>query len=69
MVSGPVLLKIKEKVGFSYLWGSKKRKKNEKKMKKRDEISQILISRALDRTKKIRKIDADIFAKSGLGKP
>ena len=34
-----------------------------------DEIGQMLVSRALDRTKKIRKIAADIFAKSGLEKP
>ena len=38
-------------------------------MKKIDEIGQMLVSRALDRTKKIRKIAADIFAKSGLEKP
>ena len=34
-----------------------------------NEIGQILVSRALDRTKKIRKTAADIFAKSGLEKP
>ena len=34
-----------------------------------DEIGQVLISGALDRTKSIRKTAADIFAKSGLEKP
>ena len=38
-------------------------------MKKVDEISQILVSRALDDTKKMRKAGADIFAKSGPEKP
>ena len=36
------------------------------KMKNLEEIGQMLVSRALDLTKKIRKIAADIFAKSGL---
>ena len=36
---------------------------------KLDEICQFLVSGALDQTKKIRKIAADIFAKSGLEKP
>ena len=43
--------------------------KNKKKVENLDEIGQMLVSRALDRTKKIRKIAADIFAKSGLEKP
>ena len=38
-------------------------------MDKLDEIGQMLVSRALDLTQKIRKIAADIFAKSGLEKP
>ena len=38
-------------------------------MKKLDEIGQILVSRALDDIKKMRKASADIFAKSGLEKP
>ena len=65
MVSGPVLLKIKEKVGISYFGGSK----DEQNKEKLNEIGQMLVSRALDRTKKIRKIAADIFAKSRLEKP
>ena len=64
MVSRPVLLKIKRKVGFSYCGGRKKEKS-----KKNDEIGKILISGTLDRTKKVRKAGADIFAKSGLEKP
>ena len=52
-------------MGFSYLLGSKKRKKAEKCY----EIRQMLVSGALDRTKKIRKTAADIFAKSGPEKP
>ena len=66
MVSGPVLLKIKgKKLDFSHFWVNK----NVTKIEKLNEIGQILVSRALDRTKKIRKIAADIFAKSGLEKP
>ena len=38
-------------------------------MKNNDEIGQILVSGALDDTKKMRKAGADIFAKSGLEKP
>ena len=34
-----------------------------------DEIGQMLVPRALDWTKKIRKAAADIFAKFGLDKP
>ena len=44
-------------------------KKTKKKVDNLDEFGQVLVSRALDRTKKIRKIAADIFAKSGLEKP
>ena len=44
-------------------------KKNENKLKTIDEIGQMLVSRALDDTKKMRKAGADIFAKSGLEKP
>ena len=62
MVSRPVLLKIKGKIGFSYLWGSKNKKKN-------DEIGQMLVSGALDDTKTIGKADADVFANSGAEKP
>ena len=43
--------------------------KNQKKTKKWNEIGQILVSGALDDTKTIGKIGADIFAKSGLEKP
>ena len=44
-------------------------KKNENKLKTIDEIGQMLVSGALDDTKKMRKAGADIFAKSGLEKP
>ena len=43
--------------------------KNQKKTKKWNEIRQILVSGALDDTKKTRKAGADIFAKSGPEKP
>ena len=43
--------------------------KTKKKTKKWNEIGQMLVSGALDRTKKIRKTAADIFAKFGLEKP
>ena len=66
MVSGPVLLKIK---GTSWIFHILGVNKNETKIEKLNEIGQMLVSRALDRTKKIRKIAADIFAKSGLEKP
>ena len=46
------------------IFGVKKTKTNEK----NDEIGQMLVSGALDRTKTIRKTAADIFAKSGLEK-
>ena len=66
MVSGPVLLKIKgNKLDFHILGVNK----NEKTLKKNYEIDQMLVSGALDQTKKIRKTAADIFAKSGLEKP
>ena len=38
-------------------------------MKKIDEIDDLLVSGALDDTKKMRKASADIFAKSGPEKP
>ena len=66
MVSGPVLLKIKGKSWIFIFWGVKQ---NKTKSKKNDEIGQMLVSGALDDTKKMRKAGADIFAKSGLGKP
>ena len=69
MVSRPVLLKIKGKrldfheiVGF---WGVKKTEQ----MKTNGEIGQLLVSGALDHTKKMRKTAADIFAKSGPENP
>ena len=65
MVSGPVLLKIKGKSWIFIFWGSKKQKK----MEKNDEIGQMLVSGALDDTKTIGKVGADIFAKSGPEKP
>ena len=65
MVSGPVLLKIKGKSWIFICLGSKQRNKSEH----LDEIGQILVSGALDDTKKMRKAGADIFAKSGLEKP
>ena len=43
--------------------------KKNKKMKNIDEIGQMLVSEALDDTKKMRKASADIFAKSGPEKP
>ena len=65
MVSGPVLLKIKGKFRIFILSGFKKTKKKENEMKKSDEIGQMLVSGALDDTKKMRKAGAGIFAKSG----
>ena len=44
-------------------------KKNENKMETNDEIGQIVVSGALDDTKKMRKAGADIFAKSGPEQP
>ena len=65
MVSGPVLSKIKRK-SWIFIWlESNKLKKNGKNY----EIGQILVSGALDDTKKMRKTAADIFAKSGPEKP
>ena len=66
MVSGPVLFKIKGKCWIVIFLGS--RKTNNQKLKKH-EIGEMLISGALDRTKKMRKTAADMFAKSGLEKP
>ena len=65
MVSGPVLLKIKG-TSWSFTFLASKQRNNEK---TNDEFGQMLVSGALDRTKKIRKTAADIFAKSGLEKP
>ena len=49
--------------------GFNKWKKNEKKMKKWDEIGQMLVSGALDDTKTIGKAGADMFANLGAEKP
>ena len=68
MVSGPVLLKIKGTSGVSYFRGLIN-KNNERQMKTIDEIGQVLVSGALDDTKKRRKAGADIFAKIALDKP
>ena len=65
MVSGPVLLKIKGKSWIFMFWGVKQLKKTKTKMKTVDEIGQILVSGALDDTKTIGKVGADIFLKSG----
>ena len=55
-------LKDKRKqLDFIFL-GFKKRTKNETKMKNLHDIGQIVASRALDDTKKMRKAGADIFA-------
>ena len=65
MVSGPVLLKIK---GTSWIFMRKLAlggSKNQKKTNKWNEIGQMLVSGALDDTKTIGKVGADIFAKSG----
>ena len=43
--------------------------KQNKLIEKNDEIGQMLVSGALDDTKKMRKAGADIFAKSGLENP
>ena len=62
---------FKNKGGQSdcHVFGVHKRKKTKTKTKKWDEIGQMLVSGALDDTKKMRKAGADIFAKSGLEKP
>ena len=64
MVSGPVLLKIKGKRWISYFGDQN----NENKLNINNEIGQMLVSGALDDTKKMRKAGADMFAKSGPGK-
>ena len=65
MVSGPVVLKIKGKSWiFIFL-----EVRNTKNIGNLNEIGQILVSGALDDTKKMRKAGADIFAKSGPEKP
>ena len=66
MVSGPVLLKIKGTSRIFIFLESQQRNNWNKQI---DEIGQMLVSGALDRTKKIRKTSADIFAKSGPEKP
>ena len=55
----------REKLDFHVLGGHKTKKKT----KHWNEICQILVSGALDRTKSIRKTAADISAKSGPEKP
>ena len=50
------------------LIGFKKTNKNRTNMNNWDEIGQIVVSGALDDTKKMRKASADTFAKSGLEK-
>ena len=65
MVSGPVLLKVKGKSWIfikNWILGGSK---NPKKTKKWNEIGQSLAPGALDDTKTIGKVGADIFAKSG----
>ena len=69
MVSRLVLLKIKGSSWIFIFLGFNKTKKTENKMKQHDEIGQILVSGAIDDTKKMRKAGADIFAKSGPDKP
>ena len=49
--------------------GFNKSKKNKTKMKNSYEIGQMFVSGALDDTTKMRNAGADIFAKSGPGKP
>ena len=66
MVSGPVLLKIK---GTSWIFTFSGSNKNSKKIENNHETGQMLVSGALDDTKKIRKAGADIFANFGAGKP
>ena len=66
MVSGPVLLKLKGKKLDFHILGVKKTKR---KLNKNDEIGQMLVSGALDDTKKMRKAGADIFANVGAEKP
>ena len=63
MVSGPVLFKVKGKSLIFILLGVDKSKQNQN--KKNDEIGQMLVSGALDDTKKMRKAGADMYAKSG----
>ena len=61
MVSGPVLSKIKGKSWMFIFWGFKQKRK---KWKQNDEICEMLVSWALDRSKKMRKLVADRFPKS-----
>ena len=66
MVSRRVFLKIKGKFWIFIVGGSTTTKQ---KLEKNDEIGQSLVSGALDDTKTIGKVGADIFAKSGPEKP
>ena len=68
MVAGPVLLKIKGKSWIFIILGFKKLRKKTKRKFKNYEICQLLVSGALDDTKKMRTASADIFEKSGLEK-
>ena len=61
--------KNKRKKSDFHTFGVKQTKTLERKLKTIDEIGQMLVSGALDDTKKMRKAGADIFAKSGLEKP
>ena len=62
-------LKSKRKKLDFHICGGRKNEKKRNQMKMWDEIWQILVSGALDDTKKMRKAGADIFAKSGPEKP
>ena len=66
MVSGPVLLKIKGTVGFCTPSGVNTTKKKQKQW---NEFGQMLVPRALNDTKTIRKTGADIFPNFRLEKP
>ena len=66
MVSGPVLFKHRGRKSDFHIFGSQKTKKIRDKF---NEIGQILVPRALNYTKKMRKAGADIFAKFVAEKP
>ena len=66
MVSGPVLFKNKGKKSDFHVFGGQKTNKIREQL---NEIGQILVPRALNDTKKIRKAGADIFANVGAEKP
>ena len=61
--------KDKGKKSDFHIFGVQQMKKKRNENEKNDEISQMLVSGALDDTKKMRKAGADIFAKSGPEKP